>query len=60
MSTDLCEIEEIGDHLHESEHADTGGDNGSTAVHIIIGGHLILLDNEEPFQEVVSLVHLIS
>ena len=60
MSTDLCEIEEIGDHLHESEHADTGGDNGDTAVHVIIGGHLFLLDIDEPDQELVPPVHLMS
>ena len=34
MSTDLCEIEEIGDHLHEREHADTGGDGGDAGVHV--------------------------
>ena len=58
--SNLEEVEEIGQNLHDSEHADTGGDSCDAAVHVVVGDHLLLLDNDEPFQEVVSLVHLIS
>ena len=56
----LEEVEEIGDDLHEGEHADTGGDGGDTGVHVLVGGHLLLLDIDQSLQEGVPLVHLIS
>ena len=56
----LEEVEEIGDDLHEGEHADTGGDGGDAGMHVLVGGHLLLLDTDEPLQELVPLVHLIG
>ena len=56
----LEEVEEIGDDLHEGEHADTGGDGGDAGVHVLVGGHLLLLDTNQLLEELVSLVHLIS
>lgn len=56
----LVEVEKICQNLHDSEHADTGGDSSDAGVNVVVGGHLLLLDIDEPFQEVVSLVHLIS
>ena len=56
----LEEVEEIGDDLHEGEHADTGGDGGDAGVHVLVGDHLLLLDTDEPLQELVPLVHLIG
>ena len=58
--SNLEEVEKIGQDLHDSEHADTGRDSCDAGVHVVVGRHLLILDNEEPFQEVVSLVHLIS
>ena len=56
----LEEVEEICQDLHDSKHSDTGSDSGDAGVHVVVGGHLLLLDNEDPFQEVMSLIHLIS
>ena len=42
----LEEVEEIGDDLHEGEHADTGGDGGDAGVHVLVGGHLLILDTD--------------
>ena len=56
----LEEVEVIADDLHEGEHADTGGDGGDAGVHVLVGGHLLLLDTDEPLQELVPLVHLIG
>ena len=56
----LEEVEEIGDDLHEGEHADTGGDGGDAGVHVLVGGHLLLLDTNQLLQELVSPGHLIS
>ena len=60
QSSNLVEVEEVGHDLHDGEHSDTGGDGGDAGVHVVVGLHLLVLDNDEPFQEVVSLVHLIS
>ena len=56
----LEEVEEIGDDLHEGEYTDTGGDGGDAGVHVLVGSHLLLLDTDEPLQELVPLVHLIG
>ena len=54
--SNLKEVEEIGNDLHDSEHANTGGDNCEVGVHVVVWGHLLILDNNEPFQEVVVVV----
>ena len=56
----LEEVEEIADDLQEGEHEDTGGDGGDAGVHVLIRGHLLLLDIDQSLQEGVPLVHLIS
>ena len=56
----LEEVEEIADDLHEGEHADRGSDGGDAGAHVLEGGHFLLLDTDEPLQELVSLVHLIG
>ena len=58
--SNLEEVEVIADDLHEGEHKDTGGDGGDAGVHVLEGGHLLLLDTDEPLQELVPLVHLIG
>ena len=44
--THLEEVEEIADDLHEGEHEDTGGDGGDAGVHVLVGGHLLILDTD--------------
>ena len=56
----LVEVEEVSQDLHDGEHPDTGGDGSDAGVHVVVGLYLLVLDNDEPFQEVMSLVHLIS
>ena len=56
----LVEVEEVSQDLHDGEHPDTGGDGSDAGVQVVVGLHLLVLDNDEPFQEQVSLVHLIS
>ena len=58
-NSNLEEIEVIADDLQEGEHEDTGGDGGDTCVHVLVGGHLLLLDIDQSLQEGVPLVHLI-
>ena len=58
--SNLEEVEVIADDLQEGEHEDTGGDGGDAGVHVLIGGHLLLLDIDQSLQEGVPLVHLIS
>ena len=58
--SNLEEVEVIADHLKEGEHEDTGGDSGDTGVHVLVGGHLLILDIDQSLQEGVPLVHLIS
>ena len=56
----LEEVEEISDDLHDGEHADTGGDGGDAGLHVLVRSHLLLLDTDEPLQELVPLVNLIG
>ena len=34
--SNLKEVEEIGNDLHDSEHANTGGDNSEAGVHVVV------------------------
>ena len=42
----LEEVEDIAYDLHDGEHADTGGDGGDAGVHVLVGGHLLILDTD--------------
>ena len=58
LEANLEEVEEVGDDFQDGEDEDACGDCQHAGVHVVVGGHLLLLDPEEPVKELMSLVHL--
>ena len=56
----LVKIEKVSEDFKNREDTDAGGHRNQTGVHVLKGGHLLLLDTNQLLQEFVSPGHLIS
>ena len=52
-------ISKVCSHLHHREHAQACCHCHQTGVNILMRGHLLIFDGDEPLQEGVSLVYLV-